>query len=350
LVIFFISPSVVTFFTCQVAVNAGMLIPCAMALWKNLPKSSLPPRFSRSILLESRGFVGYMGAISATSIVFSQLDRIVLSRFVTLEQLGFYTIAWTLAGSIYMLQSPVYASMFPKLTRLMTVGDMHNLARLYHTGCQLISVLTIPLAMLAVFFPLSILTIWTKNSQIAANAGRVLVLLSLSAILSSAAQLPFALQQARGWVKATLLTNLIGLLITIPIASFAVVQYGMLGGASVFLIIKGLCSIVQCEITHARVLHRVRRAWYLRDVGLPLMVSVTVVGASGLLWSDRNVSATLTPVRMLAIYATTTAAVTLSTPRIRKYVIKRMTPGPLSCASWKLSLCNISRRGKWRQV
>ena len=160
--------------------------------------------FSKIIYLECRGFVGCMSAISITSIVLSQIDRIMLSKFITLKEFGFYNMAWMLAGSIYMLQSPIYSFIFPKLTRLMAIGDFNHLNLLYHKGCQLVSLVTMPLVILCVFYPSSILALWTRNPEIVINSRLVLVLLSLSAIFSSAAQLSFALQQAKGWIKITL--------------------------------------------------------------------------------------------------------------------------------------------------
>ena len=80
--------------------------------------------FAEGLALRSRDQREY----SALGLLLVLTDKIVLSRLLTLEEFGYYTLAGVVAASLYLLINPVYNAVFPRLTQLVTLGDQTSIA------------------------------------------------------------------------------------------------------------------------------------------------------------------------------------------------------------------------------
>ena len=86
-----------------------------------------------------------MGAISATTLLLTQVDKIVLSRVLSLELFGYYSLAAVASNTLYVLVTPVATAVFPGLTREAASGNSTGVAALYHRATQTVAVLVLPL-------------------------------------------------------------------------------------------------------------------------------------------------------------------------------------------------------------
>ena len=85
----------------------------------------------------------------------------------SLEMFGYYTLASMVAMSLGRLSGPVFLSIYPRLTQLVSLGYQDGLKQLYNKSCQLISVLILPIAIVVSFFSYEILLLWTKSPTMA---------------------------------------------------------------------------------------------------------------------------------------------------------------------------------------
>jgi len=111
-----VSPTVTAFFWWQSAVNLAHVGLVAALLWHSLPASSRAPRVRLDAVRHTRHFAAGMTVIMVTAIVLAQLDRIVVSRFVSLEQFGYFVVAGTVGYGLSALVRPVFMSIFPKFS------------------------------------------------------------------------------------------------------------------------------------------------------------------------------------------------------------------------------------------
>ena len=86
-------------------------------------------------------------------LIFTNLDKIILSKMLTLTMFGYYTLAGVAAMSLYRLIPQSLRPVYPRFTQLVAQGDQAGLTELYHRGCQLMSVLILPAALVAACFP-----------------------------------------------------------------------------------------------------------------------------------------------------------------------------------------------------
>lgn len=72
--------------------------------------------------------------VTLLAILLTQIDKVLLSRLLTLEAFGFYTLAASVAGVLYVVTSPVTNAFYPRMVELITCDDQSALASLYHQG------------------------------------------------------------------------------------------------------------------------------------------------------------------------------------------------------------------------
>ena len=118
LVLWLFSPTIETFFVWQVLISLLGSIIFYFAMWASLPKSDVKSKFKFGILKE---IWKYAAAISANAIIgvcMSQLDKIILSKMLSLKLFAYYTIATTVASSLWMFIIPFNTALFPKFVQL----------------------------------------------------------------------------------------------------------------------------------------------------------------------------------------------------------------------------------------
>ena len=151
-VLVWISPTIKAYFLWQGVVSLISVGVFAAVAHKYLPITIEPSKFSRQALIGIRRFAGGMMATTFLALLLTQIDKVLLSRILSLEAFGYYTLAATVAAAIMLLVSPIAQAFYPRFTELVAREDSTGLAHNYHFSAQLVTVLAAPGAlMLAVF-------------------------------------------------------------------------------------------------------------------------------------------------------------------------------------------------------
>jgi O-antigen/teichoic acid export membrane protein len=323
LVLWLVSPSILTFFEWQVVVSAVSTGLMALALWRSLPASYERPQFRISLWQSVWRFAAGMSGISVTVLVLTQLDRIILSKMLSLELFGYYTLAWTVANGLTILTGSVFTVVFPIFSQRVALGDIDGLRILYHRCCQLISVLILPVAILVALFAREILLIWIQNPVTVANTRFLVSLLIIGTALNGLMNLPYALQLAHGWTSLAFYTNLISLIILIPLLIVATSKYGALGAATVWIVLNSGYVLFSLQIMHRRLLKGEQWRWYFEDVGLPMIVAVSVIGVARLLIHNIT-SLPIVLMSLMVVFVLALAASIMVAPQIRISVFDKI--------------------------
>lgn len=274
LILWRISPTIQAFFLWQVGINLVQTCVAGLSLWRSLPKTATGATFQRKLL---RGTWRFTAGISGTTVmwvVLTQMDKVILSRLLSLEMFGYYVLAGAVATSIYFVVVPVFFAIYPRFTQLVSLGDEEGLRELYHQSCQLMSVAVLPITIVIAFFSKEILFLWTGNLKIVEHTHLVLTILAACAALSSLMYLPYALQLAHGWTRLALYTNSVAVLFLTPAIIHMTSSYGAVGAASVWVIFNSGAVLVVIQLMHRRLQKGEQWRWYFEDVGLPLAVSI----------------------------------------------------------------------------
>lgn len=266
------SPTIEAYFLWQAVVSVVAVVALATAVYRGLPPSPAPPRFSRQALADIRNFAGGMLATSFLAILLTQIDKVLLSRLLSLEDFGYYTLAATVGAAVYLLITPVTQSFYPRLTELAVKGDQRELARVYHRGARLVTLLATPGALMLAAFGEELLLLWTGERLLAQRVAPLMALLACGTLLNGFMHIPYMLQLAHGWTSLTVRINLVAVALLVPAILWATPRYGAVGAAWAWILLNAGYLIVGIQFMHRRLLAYEKWRWYLDDLLKPVLL------------------------------------------------------------------------------
>lgn len=329
LVLWFYARTVVAFFLWQIVIGVTTTALAAVALWSRIPVTGQPARFSRGELRRVSKFAAGMGGISILAVILLQLDKVILSRILTLEAFGYYSLATVLAGALSQVFGPIFVSFYPRLTQLVQARDGEGLKRLYHGGCQWMSVILLPVAIVAALFSHEILLLWTHDATTADRSAPIFAVLIVGTAMNGLMNLPYALQLAHGWTRLAFLGNLVAVLLLGPLIVFMALNYGAIGAAWVWVILNAGYILLTLYFMHRRLLPGELGRWYRIDVGAPLLGVGAALGVG--VWILRLWGLDIPAIpKLLCFLLVGYGAAGMATPYIRAWLLKGMQR--LKCA------------------
>jgi O-antigen/teichoic acid export membrane protein len=320
-VLVWVSTTIEAFFAWQVAVSAVQTVAGGWLLWRSLPKSIGRPRFRKTLLADVWRFAAGMAGISLTAVVLTQMDKIVVSKLLSLTAFGYYTLAASATGVLYVLFLPLFQAVFPRFAQVTAAGDEPALAKLYHGSAQAMATLVLPAAAVLAFFSYEVMLVWTQNVDVAVATRWVVTLFAAGTAINGLMNVPYALQLAAGWTKLAVYANLVAIAVLLPAIAVLANRYGAVGAAIVWVVLNVGYATIGVSIMHRRLLRGHLGRWYLRDVGLPLLAASATAGAIRMLAPAPSSNPAMIAVIALALIATYVAT-SASTP-VGRNVLRR---------------------------
>lgn len=278
-VLMFVSDSILAFFAWQVAVSILSTLLLGIATYRRLPASARGAHFSWPALLSVWRFAAGTLAIMALSIILTQADKVLLSRFLPLETFGFYALAAVVAGSLTAVAAPIVTAFYPRFTHLVAVEADGDLRAAYHQASQLVAVVAGSVAITLIAFAEPLLLIWTGDAGLSASVAPIMALLVFGTLLNSLMMIPYHLQLAHGWVSLAIKTNIVAVLIVIPGILLAVPRFGAIGAAAIWAGLNAGYVLVGIGLMHRRLLREEKWRWYLWDNAAPLAAAAAAAAA-----------------------------------------------------------------------
>ena len=276
LVLLFISPSILLFFLWQSFVALITTIVLAVRLQKSLPKSGHRSKFDKELLVKNWRFASGMMGISLVTILLTQLDKIILTKMLTLEMFGYYMLAFSVASVLTSLVTPIHSALFPRLSQLVAGGREADISNLYHKGCQLVSIIILPISITLVFFAEEVLSMWVGDPVVVRNTHMLLSLLIIGTLINAFMILPLTLMLSYGWTRLAFLQNAISVVLLVPLMLWMVNLYGAVGASIVWIILNSGYIFILIPIMHRRVLKSEMWKWYSIDFSFPMIITFMV--------------------------------------------------------------------------
>ena len=160
------------------------------------------------LLREQKSLLSGMALSTGAMLVFTQLDKIVLSRLLPLSEFGLYSIAWTAAGIFYLFYSPVAAIGLPRFTTFLAKGDRKCVARSPTTWPHKLSALALfRRRRFSPSSPARSLRFGYTTKPWPTSTASLLEVLAPFAAVGALAYIPAVFQWAHGWTAPTSVTN-----------------------------------------------------------------------------------------------------------------------------------------------
>jgi len=150
---------------------------------------------------------------------------------VSMEMLGYYMLAWTVASGLMRVTTPLLQVISPYLTETVSKGDSKELERKISFSSQLMTSMIVPPTVLIILFSEPIVLLWIGDSLIAASVGNVLPYITVGTLMASVAYIPLSVLYSKGMLDEVLKINFISSLILLGCLYFAIMEYGIVGAA-----------------------------------------------------------------------------------------------------------------------
>ena len=197
------------------------------------------PELENESELSFRRFLKLSGLLSILSIcwvIVSQIDKLTLSKYVTLEEYGYYSIAVTLSGSILLLAAPLNQILTPMMSGMAVRNEYQKLSKVFFTSFTALTILGIPLALFFYIFGDKSIFVWTGDANAALNASLYLGFLVFGNALGLMLNMVFLIQFAFGDISRHTQVYLVYSCILVPITIFVASKYGGLGTSFLWFI------------------------------------------------------------------------------------------------------------------
>ncbi len=317
-ILVWVAPTIGAFFLWQALVSITTLAILGIATYRCFPKGERSGRFSVDALKSVLRFAGGMMGVTLLALLLTQVDKVLLSKLLTLSEYGLYTLAATVAGGLYMLVGPITQAYYPKFCQFVAQGNTAALATNYHQGAQLVSIVVGSAAIVLFFFAETLLRLWVHDAELAERVAPFMSVLSLGTLLNALMWIPYQTQLAYGWTRLAIWSNVVAVAVFVPAILWIVPQYGSMGAAWIWVILNAGYCLISVQFMYQRILTKEKWHWYGGDVVVPLAASLLTAKVVQWLWPvvwQGGISDLA--LLVVAAFATLSAA-TLASSEIRK--------------------------------
>jgi O-antigen/teichoic acid export membrane protein len=275
-ILIWVSPTIEAFFLWQGVVSIFSLAILGITTYSCMLKGERSGRFSMDALRSVWRFAGGMMGVSLLALLLTQMDKVLLSKLVTLSEFGYYNFASVVASGLGMLISPITQSWYPLLCKLQSEKCEDELVNRYHQGSQLVSVILGSTAVLMIVFGDIILLLWTRDIALTNSTVSFLTPLALGGMFAGLMWMPYQIQLAHGWTSLAIKINLVAAVFIVPATIYFTLRYGAEGAAWVFVLLNAGYLFIGVHFMHRRLLKTEKWKWYIQDLLLPISSSFFV--------------------------------------------------------------------------
>ncbi len=276
LVLEFISTEPSSFLEYQLLVACISPIILGLKVYSSLPKSKyIGITFSYHIIRPALPFGLSVAYTSAIWILFTQLDKIILSGIIPLEEYGYFVLISNICGGIMSISSPIGTAILPRMTFLVSNNKKEEMLTLYRKSTQLISAVMVPITIMIAFFGYELVYSWTGNREAAAWVAPSLFWYVLGYGFLSITALQYYMQCAYGNLKLHVILNTIFVMISIPTIYIVAYRYGVIGTSIAWFILQSIVFIIWPALVHKKFAPRLHRKWLMNDIA-PIFISAII--------------------------------------------------------------------------
>lgn len=218
---------IVGFFVIQLIGGAVEVILLIGGTWLRQPHRLVLP--SWLVLYDIRAMAGGLTLVSLTAVALSQVDKIILSKLLSLGDFGLYSAGYTMAAGLVALSYPVGNAIFPRLSRSLDSKD-GGAARIVQVATELTILILVPFGCVLIMQPEPLLRLLFLVRPIPETLLNILPFMMLGAIAQGFVTLPHLFQVAAGRVATVAWING-GLLVPYGIVVFIATSKAGVSGA-----------------------------------------------------------------------------------------------------------------------
>jgi O-antigen/teichoic acid export membrane protein len=212
---------------------------------------------------------------SAIWVMITQLDKLILSNILMLEEYGRFSLAVLVASGVLLFSAPISSAITPHMAKLEAENKQEEQIIIYRKSTQLVAILAGSAAITLALFSKNILWAWTGSITIADEVSLVLSYYVLGNGVLVIAAFPSYLQYAKGNMQLHLIGNIIFALIFIPLIIFAASKYGIEGAGLTWLVMNCISFLAWIPFVHNKFSPGLNLNWYSIDT-IPIIIAIFI--------------------------------------------------------------------------
>lgn len=274
-ILYFISKDIEHFFEYQMVVSIVELLVFVIKFYNIVEVGKFKLYFSYAAIKPIIPFATGIAFTSAIWIFLTQLDKLLLSTILPLEQYGYFVIVAMVANTIIQLVDPISQAILPRMTNLHTQKHDEEMIKVYKKSTQLMAVFIFSVVGIVGVFSYQLLYSWTGNEEVSAWSQDILFWYVLGNGITAISAFQYYLQFAYGELKMHVQYNIVLALISIPVIYWTAYTYGALGVAKVWFVLSLLSFLVWVPYVHHKLVPGLHKGWILHDI-LPIFLSTSL--------------------------------------------------------------------------
>jgi O-antigen/teichoic acid export membrane protein len=270
-VVLLVNPDLVAFLIWFAVSSAVELVVYIAFTYRLLPTLRLSPYFSLNSFKDIWRYSAAMNLIALTALVLSQADRLVVTKFLSLEALGYYSIAFNASIVISLVQSAINNASFPAFSHSYSSGQHDDLLSRYNKASQLMGLVVALPCFALLFFGHDILSLWI-SVRVADEAVSAMAWLAVGFFFNAVVSNAYMAAMACGQPHLPLKVSLLGLAWYLPVLYWLVHQYGITGAAGAYAGLNAYYVCVFVPLVQSKVIKQGFGIW-LRTNLLPFAMA-----------------------------------------------------------------------------
>ena len=215
--------------------------------------------------------------ITVLAVMIQQLDKAILSYLLPVNQLGYYSLAFTLPLFLVSSVNPFAITILPKLTSYFTNNKPDEGIKLFIIFQKISLIIILSLSLNLLFFSYDFLFLWLGDEIIAKKVSEFLPLIVLGYTFSAISVMLYNVLIANGHTKITIILATISVIISTPLYFLLIERYQLLGASFVFCISQFIYIILYYYFVNKKYLNLNFKDLIIIPIFKPLLVSFIIV-------------------------------------------------------------------------
>ena len=209
--------------------------------------------------------------VTASGILITQVDKLILSNLLSLDKFGIYMLAASSSAILQIIINPFYTIFYPKFSKLYNENNIKEICHLYGTLVKSLSSVLLPIGLFIIISSEFLLFIWTGDKNLSSSIAPVFNLLLAASVFNGITYIPYIIQLSFGknWIPLSL--NILFTIINIPLIIVFVKWYGFLGGGLVLLLNQIIIFFINPLLIQKYVSNKIIIKDFLYNTTVPIL-------------------------------------------------------------------------------
>ena len=215
--------------------------------------------------------------LSVGWVISTQIDRVLLSKKMSLVDYGSFSLVLTLVSGLTILSSPITTAALPKMAVSFMRGDSEGFIATYLKASVLLSIVAMPVCLTFLAASNPVLQLFTNDHNLANRYSLHLSLYTIGSTCLLLSGLTFLLRSAADGLRISMRQQFMYLIILLPTMYLSVDAWGAIGASVSWAVINviNLTTIISPLNSVGKI--SIHKTWLIQVVVKPFLIALPVL-------------------------------------------------------------------------